>query len=123
MILLANIKDSTIDIDNLWITISITLFALSLISERLTNFVKLHLQSIPKIDNWLGNFRFQEKDPKCEKLRERVILWLSIICGIVVAVAMKADLIYLLENGKLATDPIIVKRLPLSQVIQQQVYS
>ena len=86
--------------ENLWLTIAIILFALSLISERLGNFIKLNIQTIPFFEKYLGNFRFKEKDQQCEKLRERGVMWLAMISGITVAIAMNADLIYLFKNGE-----------------------
>lgn len=124
-------------------TIVIVLFILSLINERITNFLKLNMESgvlrplsalinglnrlvyrrylkikstvllifgvaerpdtftptaTPQIGVW--NLSRPEKDPDCEKLRERGILNLAILCGITVAVLSGADLFELIKNGQ-----------------------
>lgn len=96
---------------NLLVTIVITLFILSLISERLANFLKLNLQSVIERISWFRgmfedkrgnkrfNFRTPEIDPECEKLRERGIMNIAIICGIFTAVLTGADLFYLIGSG------------------------
>lgn len=97
--------------ENLLVTIVITLFILSLISERLANFLKLNLQSLIERFSWFRgmfedkkgnkrfNFRTPEIDPECEKLRERGIMNIAILCGIFTAVLTGADLFYLIASG------------------------
>lgn len=105
------------------IIIVIHLFILSLINEKFTNFLKLNLQSIYKSErdfwilklflwkkSWrtslknflnrnLKNLREQELDPNKEKLRERGVINLTIICGIITATCAGADLFYMLKNA------------------------
>ena len=73
------------------------LFILSIISERITNFIKLNLQSLTER---LGNFRDQEEDKEKEKERERGIINWAIIIGFLVATLSKTDLFYLIKEGK-----------------------
>jgi hypothetical protein len=108
MILLQNTNDST----NLLITVVINLFVLSMVSERLVNFLKLNFQKIYETNNLnektkqlgnsiFGNFRNIENDKNLEKLRERGILNWAIFCSFIVAFFAKADLFYLINFGKL----------------------
>lgn len=79
-------------------TIVMQLFILSTISERVTNFIKLNLQSVTER---LGNFRDKENSQIKEKEREKGILNWAIVIGILVAVLAKADLFYMVKEGKL----------------------
>lgn len=81
----------------LWEAIVFQLFILSVISERITNFIKLNLQSVTEL---MGNFRLHESDSKKEKKREQGIVNWAIAIGVLVAVFSKADLFYLIENGE-----------------------
>ncbi len=82
------------------------LFILSTICERLTNFVKLYVDSeCPGLKQWLSTLfgihgrinrrRLNEND---EKLRELNILKVNIFFGFVTALIMDADLILMLSN-------------------------
>lgn len=79
-------------------TIVMQLFILSTISERVTNFIKLNLQSVTER---LGNFRDKENSQIKEKEREKGILNWAIVIGILVSVLAKADLFYMVKEGKL----------------------
>jgi len=58
--------------------IAVTLFVLSQVSERISNFLKLYLPL--KI---VGNLDIKEKSPIKEKIRERKILLVSIVAGLI----------------------------------------
>lgn len=92
-------------------TIVITLFVLSMINERLVNWLKLNFQSLyehPKnkvttrLENNLGNFRIPQVISSEEKKRVRGIENITIFCAFFTALITKANLFYLLEKGKLA---------------------
>jgi hypothetical protein len=100
---------------NVLITVVINLFVLSMVSERLVNFLKLNFQKLytwkllPKdvkrfLKALFGNFRDKENTKKCEKLRERGVLNWAIFCSLIVAFASKADLFYLIRCGELPMD-------------------
>ncbi len=82
-------------------TIIFQLFILSVISERITNFIKLNLQSV---SGRLGNFRYHESDSDKEKRREQGIINWAIFIGILVAIFTGSDLFYLLDNGNPRSD-------------------
>jgi hypothetical protein len=85
------------------IQLVLVLFVLSLICERMANFLKLQFSNKRLLLMFkMGNTRDRSKDPAEEKRRELRILKLNLLCGVVTAVAMRADLISLLEN---ATNP------------------
>ena len=77
--------------ENLWVTIITIMFTLSLISERLSNLIKL---------NW-PRLREKRHNNSLEKKRERDILLLALFCGLATALLAGADFFYLIENGKL----------------------
>ncbi|MDI3525845.1 MAG: peptidoglycan LD-endopeptidase CwlK [Tenuifilum sp.] len=81
--------------DTLIILVTI-LLPLSLISERITNLIKLFL---PQGFLGLGNVRYKEENPILEKKRERRIFAISLISGEIVAFALKADLFTILTKG------------------------
>ncbi len=81
----------SIDSDDLGVTIVTILFALSLISERIANLFKLNSRIL----------RVRRYTPGEEKRRERDILWLSVICGILTAAIAGADLFTLFSRGEL----------------------
>jgi hypothetical protein len=70
------------------ITIVIMLFVLSLISERIATLIKLYLPST----------RIKGKTEAEESVRERKIIWLSLLSGLITAAALKADLILILQK-------------------------
>lgn len=72
------------------IAIAIVLFILSQVTERLANLIKLSFpqpsyRDKPGASRWLGNLKVREGNKEDEKNRERGVLVLSIVCGIVVA--------------------------------------
>ncbi len=77
--------------DHLWETIVTILFTLSLISERIGNFIKLQFSSLS-----ITTFEVET-----EKKRESRILLISLACGIVTAVLAGADFFTLLKEGSL----------------------
>jgi hypothetical protein len=100
---------------NLVITVVINLFVLSMVSERLVNFLKLNFQKLytwkllpPDIKRFLkvlfGNFRDKENSKKNEKLRERGVLNWAIFCSMIIAFCSQADLFYLIKCGELSMD-------------------
>jgi hypothetical protein len=114
------------------IIISIHLFVLSLINEKFTNFLKLNLQSIyeSRKDFWflkiflwskssrnkfksflrnnLKNLRIPEGDKEKEKLRERGVTNLTIICGIITATFAGADLFHLIKNAHIEENNMLL---------------
>lgn len=95
-------------VDNLWQITVTTLFILSLINERIVNFIKLNLQQLwDKFPRWklmkwlnqnIGNLRDKETNKAKEKLRERGILNLSIFVGFWIALFSKVDLFSIVKN-------------------------
>lgn len=78
--------------ENLIISVSLTLFMLSLITEKISNFIKLN---IPSLAN-------KAKSEKGEKNRERRMQIITGIIGIAVAMACNADFFVLIaENSKI----------------------
>ena len=100
---------------DLWKTIVLTLFILSMINERITNFIKLNIESIltrllgfsryERLFNDKTNFKLPETDPEKEKERERGIVNFALICGFFVASSCGADLLFLVETGGLLRVP------------------
>ncbi|WP_276372929.1 hypothetical protein [Chryseolinea sp. H1M3-3] len=82
-----------IDTNDILYTIGTILFVLSLISERLANLYKLH---------W-PNLRTRRLSPSLEKLREKEVMWLALVCGWIVSLLAGADIFYLLSEGKLVS--------------------
>ena len=111
----------------LWKAIVITLFILSMINERITNFIKLNIESLlsrllgspqnyNKLFNDRTNFSVPEKDKDCEKKRERGILNFAIICGFFVATLCGADLLFLVQTGGLMSVPNLSKFLDIREI-------
>lgn len=87
----------------IFIPIIIIFFILSMISERIANLLKLNLPEVPQGRKAMGfipggPFRTKSGSKALEKIRERRIFWLSMISGIVVSFAAKANLIAMLRN-------------------------
>src|SRR5690349_7220797 len=80
-----------IDTEGLAVTIVTILFTLSLISERVSNLIKLCFES-------LSVRRYQ---PSLEKQRERNILLLALVSGLLVAFIAGADLFVLVNECRL----------------------
>jgi hypothetical protein len=80
-----------IEPENLWVTIVTILFALSLISERISNLIKLHFTDL----------RVKRYELGLEKKRELQIMWLAVSCGMLTAFAAGADLFTLIAIGQL----------------------
>lgn len=87
-------------VDNILPTLVMQLFILSMISERVTNFIKLNLPTTA----YLGNFKQKEPNEADEKKRERGVLNWAIIMGLLTAICAKADLFTMLKEGDLAAD-------------------
>lgn len=81
--------------DNIWVAIVTILFALSLISERIANLIKLKLPT----SRW--NLRDRRPERGDEKVREGQILTLALIAGWIVAFISGADLFLLIDKGEL----------------------
>jgi hypothetical protein len=82
------------------IQLTAILFILSMICERMANFLKLKLSDTKtslKVFGF-GNMKVREPDESLEKDREYRILKLNIICGILTALALKADLVGIVNN-------------------------
>jgi hypothetical protein len=84
---------TTLTTDNLWVTIVTVLFALSLISERIANLIKLNTDH-------LGDKRYNLKG---EKRREKNIMLVAVACGIVTSTVAGADFFTLIDRGKLVS--------------------
>jgi hypothetical protein len=76
------------------IAVMLILFVLSQINERITNLVKLKLhQSLGA-----GNLRnIETYDEESEKKRESKIVVISIVCGVLVSLILKADIYSILQ--------------------------
>lgn len=81
------------------ITVTIVLFVLSMVCERVANFLKLGLSDILLFKN----LRRSEPNLECEKQRELGILRLNIACGFAVAVCFGADFNFILGHAGDAT--------------------
>ncbi len=78
--------------ENLIISVSLTLFMLSLITEKISNFIKLNIPSLANKAN----------SEKGEKNRERKMQIITGIIGIAVAMACNADFFVLIaEDSKI----------------------
>ncbi|MBO0950990.1 hypothetical protein [Fibrella forsythiae] len=109
-LMLTNVPTTSPDfpLNNLWQTVTITLFVLSMINERITNFIKLNIESVltrlltptgyAALFNGRTNFKLAEDDPVAEKNRERGIINWAVICGFFVAAFCGADLVHMLQN-------------------------
>jgi hypothetical protein len=80
------------------ITIVIMLFVLSLISERIATLIKLYLPAT----------RIKGKTEAEESVRERKIIWLSLLSGLITAAALKADLIQILQQMNKTDAPALL---------------
>jgi hypothetical protein len=78
--------------ENQIISITLTLFMLSLITEKIANFIKLHVRSLAD----------KAGDVNYEKKRERTMQLLTGVIGIAVALVCNADFFMLIsENSKI----------------------
>lgn len=84
------------------IAVLLILFVLSQISERITNLVKLKLHD----SLGLGNLRLMSEDENAEKKRESKIVVISMICGFIVAIVLKADIYTILQVAIEAKDKV-----------------
>lgn len=94
---------------DLWKTLIITLLILSMINERLSNFVKLNISYVlarmiglkryEELFNSRTNFSIPEDDPEKEKKRERGIMNWAIVSGFLVSLFTGADLVYMIKNS------------------------
>lgn len=80
------------------IEIGIILFILSLISERLTNYIKLYLPILRQDKETPPEVKDLEKQRKRVQKRERITFLLALVCGLVTAFASKADLFLLINT-------------------------
>ncbi|MFI5405628.1 MAG: hypothetical protein ACHQ1D_03855 [Nitrososphaerales archaeon] len=80
-------------VSNIWITIVTILFALSLISERISNLLKLQIKK----------FRIEPSDEIKKKEKERDIMWLALISGLFVSIVSGADFFTLINEAKLVS--------------------
>ena len=116
------------DVPDLWKTIVITLFILSMINERITNFLKLNIESV--LTRVLGldrfnrlfhnrtNFRLVEDDPSLEKHREQGIVNIAVLSGFFVAAFCGADLLYMFsQKGNLLEDKALFGK-PIGEVVK-----
>ena len=81
---------------DLLISISLTLFMLSLITEKIYNFIKMHFTSC---------FQKNTEDEEALKKREQRIQLLSGITGIVVAMLCNADFFNLIKSDGSVLSP------------------
>lgn len=86
-------QTATLPVNDILISIVVTLFMLSLITEKISNFIKLNIHSLSlKIPD----------DAEWEKKREKKIQLMSGIVGILVALTCNADFFYLIKaEGKM----------------------
>ncbi len=80
------------------VSISIILFILSMINERISNFIKLQFSDKKLFWINVGNLRSKTDNDETEDDRTKRILALNVICGTLVALALRADLISILGN-------------------------
>lgn len=84
------------------ITLVTTLFTLSLVSERVINWMKLYFgqagKKFPFFTNRDEDISKQSNDPKLNTIRERKILGLNITVGILIAFLAHANLFEILRS-------------------------
>lgn len=86
-------QTATLATNDILISIVVTLFMLSLITEKISNFIKLNIQSLSLK---------KPDDAEWEKKREKKIQMLSGIIGMLVAITCNADFFYLIKaEGKM----------------------
>jgi hypothetical protein len=78
------------------ISIVIMLFILSMINERIANFIKLHFSSKKMLGIKLGNLRVKSMLDDEEDDRSKRILVVNVICGTIISLFTRADLINIL---------------------------
>ncbi len=93
---------------DLLISISLTLFMLSLITEKISNFLKMHFTSL---------FQKNEEDEEAMKQREKRIQLLSAIIGIVVALLCNADFFNLIKSDGSVLTPLSINGLTFKSVL------
>jgi hypothetical protein len=83
------------------------LFLMSIIAERVANFIKLHFSS-HKEGKWYGwgNLRLRETSELAEKQREKRIMFINIACGFIVALCLNANLIEIFGGLSQSSLPI-----------------
>lgn len=80
------------------VTIATILFILSMINERIANFIKLQFSNKSILGIALGNLRVKSANEYDEDERSKRILVLNIVSGTVVALILHADLIEILGH-------------------------
>ena len=93
---------------DLLISISLTLFMLSLITEKISNFLKMHFTSL---------FQKNEEDEVAMKQREKRIQLLSAIIGIIVALLCNADFFNLIKSDGSVLAPLSISGLTFKSVL------
>lgn len=79
------------------ISLTIMLFILSMINERISNFIKLQYSYRNFLGVYLGNLD-QKTYGKKETERTKKIIGINIFCGTIVAICLRADLINILNH-------------------------
>ena len=82
--------------NNLWVTIVVILFTLSLIAERIGNLIKLFFSST----------RDRAWTEESEKRRELKVLIIALSSGMIVSAVAGADLFILIDKAKLVNYPL-----------------
>jgi hypothetical protein len=80
------------------VTIATILFILSMINERIANFIKLQFSEKKLLGISLGNLRVKSNNEYDEDDRSKRILVLNIVSGTIVALILHADLISILGH-------------------------
>ncbi|WP_422358859.1 hypothetical protein [Reichenbachiella sp.] len=89
---------STPPMEDQLILIFSLLFMLSLVSERLANFLKLQLHEKKFIGLSFGNLRLKGEHKDKEKHREKAVLIINIFSGFIIAASLNVDLIQVINN-------------------------
>lgn len=89
MLLLAS--NTGADVDFIWTTIVTILFALSLISERISNLIKLQFK----------RYYIEPQNDVEKKIKEKEIMWLALFSGLFVSFVSGADFFTLINEAKL----------------------
>lgn len=79
------------------IALATVLFILSMINERIVNFIKLQYSNKSMFSIQLGNLKDKKGDNEEDQRNKRIIL-LNIIVGTIVSLLMRADLISMISN-------------------------
>lgn len=102
------------------ISLAATLFILSMISERIVNFIKLEFSNRKFLFWQFGNLKDIEDNDDGEDKRDKRLIGLNIVFGSIIALLIRADLINILKDAEHPGNTLgwdtFVKQLPWSGI-------